>query len=340
MQRLIFYFLKKNLVHLLNRMTIKETIETNRPTLSKNSVRVYCSLISSLAKSLNVTLDSAEHIKEHIKSILDHLKDMDKRKRKTILASLIVVLGDKDKKVVETLRGHMMKDIRATEEEDKNQEMTHKEKENWISWNEVEKVYDNLKKEVTPLLRMDKLTKRQFTRLQDFVLLSMLTMIPPRRSLDMCELKIRNGDKDNNYVDFKKSKIHWNVYKTAKKYNEQVSDIPKDLMTILKNWLKKNPNDYMFVANDLKTKLSPPQITNRLNSIFGKHISVNMLRKIFITDNVLQNVPALKKLEETAAQMGHTLETAMQKYKKVDAPEVEKEEEVLEKKPKTRKSKN
>lgn len=318
-------------------MTIKETIEHNRPSLSKNSVRVYCSLIASLAKSLNITLDSAEDIKTHIKAILDHLKDMDKRRRKTILASLIVVLGDHDKKVVETLRGHMMKDIRATEDEDKNQEMTTKEKDNWISWDEVMKVYENLKKEVTPLLRMDKLNKRQFTRLQDFVLLSMLTMIPPRRSLDMCELKIRNGSKDSNYVDFKKNQIHYNVYKTAKKYNEQVINAPKELMVILKNWLKKNPNDYMFVANDLTTKLSPPQITNRLNSIFGKHISVNMLRKIFITDNVLQNVPALKKLEETAAQMGHTLETAMQKYKKVDAPEVEKEEVEVTKKRKPKK---
>jgi hypothetical protein len=308
-------------------MTLAETIRENRPHLSAGSVRTYVSLIGSLARSLDTKIDSKDELVSKLDDIIKHIKDMDSRKRKTLLAAIITTLGDSNKKMVEKLRAFMMKDIQATNEEDKKQEMTDKEKDNWMSWDKVMGIYNSLKKEVAPLWKLDSLNKNQFSRLQDFVLLSMLILIPPRRALDLTELLHRGSGADTNYIDFKKCQAHWNVYKTAKKYAEQVSELPKELMTILKAWLKKNPNDHMFVASDMKTKLKPPQITNRLNNIFGRHLSVNMMRKIFISDNVLKNVPALNKLEDMAKQMGHTLETAMLKYKKVDAPEVEEKEE-------------
>jgi len=310
-------------------MTLSEIIKNNRPHLSPGSIRTYISLLGSLARALKIEINTPDDLSTHSDAIFDYIKDLDKRRRKTILAAIVTTLGDSHKKLVEKFRAHMMKDIEAVKEEDEKQEMTEKEKDNWMSWSRVMEVYSNLKKEVAPLWKLESLNKNQFARLQDFVLLSMLVLIPPRRALDLTEMLHKGGSKDNNYIDFKKSQAHYNVYKTAHKYNEQVTDLPKELINVLKAWLKKNNNEYMFVSTDRTSKLKPPQITNRLNNIFGKHLSVNMLRKIFISDNVLKNVPALTKLQDMAKQMGHNVETAMLKYKKVDAPKVEEEQQVV-----------
>jgi hypothetical protein len=66
--------------------------------------------------------------------------------------------------------------------------------------------------------------------------------IPPRRSLDYCEFKIKNIDREkDNYLD--KNKLIFNRYKTAKTYGQQSVDIPVQLRNILTKWSKLNPNE-------------------------------------------------------------------------------------------------
>ena len=103
-----------------------------------------------------------------------------------------------------------------------------------------------------------------------------------------------------------KRKFVFNQYKTAKKYNQQTVDIPQRLRNIILRWESKHDNDYLLFDEN-GSPLSPPRLTLKLNRIFGgKKISVNMLRHIFITDTVLDNAPALRKLEEVAENMGHS----------------------------------
>jgi hypothetical protein len=106
--------------------------------------------------------------------------------------------------------------------------------------------------------------------------------MPPRRSQDYGLMKIRNYDpKVDNY--YKAGKFYFNKYKTAKTYGLQTLDVPKELNTLLKKWVKLNSNDYMlYSTND--NKLSSPQINRILNEAFGKAISTNMLRHIYLTD--------------------------------------------------------
>jgi hypothetical protein len=54
-------------------------------------------------------------------------------------------------------------------------------------------------------------------------------------------------------------------------------------------------------------------MTKILNSVFGKSISVNQLRHIYITE---KSAPLMKQLEETAAAMGHSTEQAKLYVKK------------------------
>ena len=138
-------------------------------------------------------------------------------------------------------------------------------------------------------------------------------IIPPRRSLDYSEMKIRNYDvKIDNY--YKANKFYFNKYKTVKTYGMQILDVPKELNNVLKKWIKINANDYMLYSSN-NNKISCPQITRILNKVFGRKISTSMLRHIYLTD-VYKNVPQLSKMEILADEMGHSVSTAMEYIKR------------------------
>ena len=102
--------------------------------------------------------------------------------------------------------------------------------------------------------------------MMEFLLMSFLSgiLLPPRRSLDFSELKIRNFDvKTDNYC--KSGKFYFDKYKTSR----TIVDLPKELNTIIKKWIKINTKDFMIYSTNGK-QLSCPQITRILNKIFGK----------------------------------------------------------------------
>jgi len=126
-------------------------------------------------------------------------------------------------------------------------------------------------------------------------------------------MKIRNYDpKVDNY--YKNSKFYFNKYKTSATYGLQILNVPKELNTLLKKWIKLNSNDYMLYSTN-GNKLSSPQINRILNEAFGKAISTNMLRHIYLTEQY-KNVPAIADMQELAREMGHSTNQAMEYVKK------------------------
>lgn len=290
--------------------TLYETLKKLRPNLSDNTLRTYISIIRSLHRKTNPTspyIVSPEEIikffRTESKKVLEFLKDVDFNKRKTILASLVVLCADND--CGKHYREQMLKDATKYNEQQRGQTKTQTQKDNWMSQDNVMKIYRKLYKDVSPLFRVDNLTPKQLQELQNLVILSVYTQIPPRRLLDYTSFKLRNIDKANdNYME--KRTFVFNQYKTAKKYKQQTVEIPQRLRNLILKWESKHDNDYLLFDESGKP-LSPPRLTLKLNKIFGgKKISVNMLRHIFITDEVLDNAPALRKLEEVAEQMGHS----------------------------------
>jgi hypothetical protein len=56
-------------------------------------------------------------------------------------------------------------------------------------------------------------------------------------------------------------------------------------------------------------------MTQRLNSIFGKKASINILRHSFITSKY-KDMPSLEDLQEEATAMGHSLKEHLEYIKK------------------------
>lgn len=290
----------------------------NRPNLSAGSLRTYTSILKNLSKQTGLTLDTPDDVIEHHKKIIEHLTGVAGNIRKTRLSALIVFI-EKTKgseKIVESFRKQMMDDCKDYDTQINKQEMTERQKEGYIPFAEVMGKYHALEKEVIPIMKKDTLDKKEFARVQLYVLLSCLLLIEPRRSMDFTEFKIRNADATKgNFLKTEKRKPYFvfNTYKTSKKYKQQVIEIPAKLHKIMKRWMELNPHDWLLMNTRMDNKITQTQLTSILYSFFEKPISTSMLRHIFLTDKY-KNVPAITEMEETARRMGHSVQEAMKVY--------------------------
>ena len=285
---------------------IGDKIAEKRPKLGASSVKTYISILSNIYKAMKGE-GGIDFYSDNVKGILEYLETKPDPTKKTSLSALFVLTSEP------RYREAMMDIIKKVNDSYKEQKKTPKQEENWISAEEVKTVYE---KHLETALQM--LSKKQIFnegKFIQFLLVAFLSgvVMPPRRSLDYGEMKIRNYDpKTDNY--FKAGKFYFNNYKTSSTYGLQTLDVPKQLNTIIKKWVKLNSNDYMlYSTND--NRLSSPQINRILNTAFGKKISTNLLRHIYLTDHY-KDVPAISAMEELARDMGHSTSQAMEYAKK------------------------
>jgi hypothetical protein len=296
-------------------MSLSDIIKHNRSSLSHSSVRTYVSILNNLSKRIKCPELTKDCIVKHEQDIIKDLSDRPPRNRKTIYSALIVILDDGTaNKTLDKFRTLMMKDSEKTEEEDAKQEKNVKQKENWIEWSEVNQVYNDLEGKVKPLFKLKSLSKSMIRIIQQYVMLSLFVKIKPRRTMDWIDFKLRNFDKTkDNYMEG--NKLIFNSFKTKKYLGKQVIDLPKDLKKILNEWSKINTKDNLLF--DTKgNPMNASKFTQELYNIFGKNISTNMLRHIYLS-HLLKNTPALLKLQENMKDMGQTnLKTQLQYVKR------------------------
>jgi len=207
----------------------------------------------------------------------------------------------------------MIADAKDINEEYRQQKKSQKQKDNWISVQQIKEKYDTMHNQVQNIFQ--KRAIGDISVIMDYLLIGFLggVLILPRRSLDYALLKWRDYDKNtDNY--YSRGKLYFNKYKTSDTYGLTVVDVPKELNTVLKKWLKINPSAYVLISSN-GNPLSSSQITRSLNRIFGKQVSVNMLRHIFLT-NYYEDMPKLTTMYNIASKMGHNLTTSLEYAKK------------------------
>ena len=133
-------------------------------------------------------------------------------------------------------------------------------------------------------------------------------------------MKISNFDESShtkdNYV--KGNFFHFNIYKTAKLNQNkhgtplQKVEIPKPLRPLINRLKKEKLSDYLLL-NSKGEKFTSASLNKRLTILFG--FGVDMLRSIFLTDHVFAD-DLLKKLEENAEKMAHSLGSQLEYYVK------------------------
>jgi len=295
---------------------IKKQLKENRPKISDSSIRTYSSIVSNLYRYMHDDLHKSlegclDFFEKNNKKVLEYLKDKEGSKRKTTLAALVVLTLHKPD-VSEHYRKTMLDDIHTYNDKEKDQEKTETQKKNWISQEELKKIYDELAKDTKTLLTKEKLTPTEFQRLQHYVILSLYTLQPPRRLMDYTEMKLNEIDKEkDNYID--KKNFVFNIYKTSKFSGREEVTINPKLKYIMDKWKKINPHEYLLVGTNNK-KLSSSQLQQRLNTILGRQASVNILRHSFLSDKY-KDID-IRDMEKTATAMGHSKEQAILYAKK------------------------
>ena len=254
---------------------IKDLIIKNKPNISKSSIITYASILKNLHyKIFGDEIEISNFNKAN--DVLKFLDDVPANKRKTILSALVVITDNKK------YREQMLKDIETYKENESTQLKNNKQSESWVDIETIEAIYNKLESNAKVIYKKKSLTSIDLQEIQNFIILCILSgkYIPPRRSKDYVDFKIKGIDPEKDNYLYKKNMI-FNSYKTAKTYARQELPVPNELMKILNKWIKINPTDYLLFDSNLK-QLSNVKLTQRLNKIFGKKASVNQLRHTYL----------------------------------------------------------
>lgn len=291
---------------------IKEKIKLRKPKISLSSLNTYSQLLYTLFYKLynEYTPFEFDTFDQQI-NVLKFLENYKPTTRKTILSALISITDKNDyyKKVmtndISTDKGNIELNMKSEQQQ-----------KNWVLYDQIRKVYDKLKKQVNfildNLLENEELTMKEYLIFQNLIIVSLVTgiLIPPRRSMDWTEMKIKNIDKSiDNYID--NNKFIFNQYKTKKIYGKQEILIPNVLKLLLNKFEKLSPFEYLLV-NNKGEKLTEITLNQYIKKIFNGKGGTSIFRHVYITrlHGIIPNI------KDIAQDMGHSLSQQMQYIKK------------------------
>jgi len=195
------------------------------------------------------------------------------------------------------------------------------QKDNWVSWEEIETIKKNLKEKIEGYGKKN-ITPSQYENIIKYFLICLYTDIPPRRNKDYQECFIvkeylESMPDNNNYLCLKTNRFIFNNYKTSKKYGQQITDFNsndnlKEAFSyyiqhhpLMKVKLGKNTMVRLLVKHSGSPYSQINDITRLLNKLFGKKkIGASMLRHIYLTNKFGDS---FEEKKEIAKEMGHSV---------------------------------
>ena len=287
--------------------------------LSESSIKLY---IRNLEKLNDGELKDFKFLNK-VKSIIEKLDKYKDNTKRSILISIVSVLGccPNDKKIVKLRKEYydlMLKKNNDIKEKTTD-EPTEEQKANWISWDDVKKRFEELGKEIDSWYSTTVVASNaSYDSLLSYMVLALYIYQKPRRNKDYQFMNIiykfnEKLPKDKNYLSYSDNKFYFNVYKTSKKYGQQIQDINEDLQKIINMYLKFHP----IIKGKVKKSTNTPFLVNYngspfnqvnsmtkiFNKIFNKKISSSALRHIFLSSKYSDVV---KEMKDDSTAMAHS----------------------------------
>jgi hypothetical protein len=284
------------------------TFFDDRP-ISESSKKLYISKLKKLNGSVPTTLD---FLKDK-DGIGEKLTSMGLNTRRSAVIAIVSACKAKEPE----LHAHytaLMDKLNHEERMATKDTKSEKQQANWMSLEDLDKLRQEKGAIVKKVSKKKEITDSQFRELQAYTLLSLYTVLPPRRSLDYVAMVIGEptDDKEVNY--YHNSHFYFNSYKTAKVYKQQIVAVPKPLQDILKVYLKFKPkNSDRLLVNAEGQPLTTKSVVSILNGVTGKHISTSLIRNIYATGVAK---PLIDKLSSIAAAMGTSTDQLANTYSK------------------------
>ena len=252
--------------------------------LSNNTIKLYEYILGKLdKKDLTNTQD-----------ISQYLETLSLSNKKSTLAAIMYHLKQQnsDQTIID-FYGKLARDVRIEDTILRiKRDITVEEDKNYISWDEVISMRDLFK---------NYKTKREHMK---YILLCLYTYIPPQRGQCFYNCYIDKDVDGSNKIDTNYKQLILREYKTKRLYGEKTIDLPDELISILLIW-KPNSSTGLLLFNNKNEMMTTSVFTSFLYSIFNRHISTDMLRKIYISNNISnKDICERKKI---ASDMGHSV---------------------------------
>jgi hypothetical protein len=249
-------------------MSKREISETSKNIYTKNILR----------------LNDGNEIKNYnflkkVDNILNKINHLKPNSQRTYLISIVSTIKslkgfEKEFKIYYSKMMELNKELKV------NNEKSETQIENWISQDEVKKIFDQYSEKILPLLNLKKVNQKQYDDILDFVVLSLYVLNQPRRNKDYQLMRVIKSSKDlsedyknYNYYLPTESKFLFYNYKTQGTYKLQEVDVNNELEKILLLYLKLHPlrkekNFFLLVDYDGHELKQVNSITRILNRIF------------------------------------------------------------------------
>jgi hypothetical protein len=281
--------------------------------VSPNSIKLYLFQLQQLNGG---ELSDVNFLRD-IPGILNKLKKYKPSTIRTKLISVIAALKCFDEPELLKEYATLVKQIN---DDTDNTVKSESQEKNWMSKSEIMELWKKYDDEVNTFKAKRKITEKQEEILLQFMILSLYTLISPRRNMDYYKMKIVKKmtpdlSTEFNYLDLKTRQFVFNNYKTKKTYSQQVEDIPNDLWYVIKAYLKYHSKDCdFFLCVDGKPLPHSNSITIILNKIFGKRVGCSMLRSIMATNDLQAVQPLLDQVKQKADEMGTSVGALLNNY--------------------------
>jgi len=313
------------------------SVLSDKSQVKDSSLKVYLSNGRSIARSIglgDIPDDGGRWITEHYDAIIDAVDKIESKhtqKNKIAALSFMASTYDIDMKTQVALKMKMdtlFKEIQAAYA---TNEMTEKQKENWVS---AEDISAKIKQLQAKILKPDAITDyKEFKSVAKYLMLLFHERLPVRN--DLCDVKIvdtkaKTDDPETNYIILNKKQktgtLKLNKYKTFKHHGAKTHDIPVDVVKEIIKYqpiIKKfSPNDWLFPQNENpQIQITRNSYTKYFNEIFkgdGKKVGSTQVRRAIISNVYKPQPHEYEEKQKLADIMGHTIATAQLYYAKVE----------------------
>jgi hypothetical protein len=228
---------------------------------------------------------------------------------RTYLAVLLKLMSISDvrllhPKTYEAWSGHVNKAKKITDDAFYGHEASARQRTAHVDWQDIVKRRDALV-----------LSKK------DYLLMCMVTMLPPRRQLDWARVRVytrpeSKPDRNSNYIVLggpKPPHVSLVEYKTARFYGRWAALLPTELVKVLEASLKAEPREYLFTTRDGQRYDREASFTKWSNSVLKRVLgnpnsSMNTLRHAFASYvRVKYPKMSVRDKMQLARAMGHSM---------------------------------
>ena len=292
--------------------------------IKENSLKAYMIILKKLND--NKAVDNLDFLlkKDNVMKLID---EKALTTRRNYLGAILVALPivPESEEVLDFYKDKLSKVNEQYSDKIATHEKSESQEKNWSTLDELKDVYLEYKKQIKKdkYLQKEKLDSKEFNYLTNYLIVSLYTLMPPIR-LDYIMKVIDKESDDDNKHNFLLNKSRntkmfiINEYKSSKSYGKIKLKIPSELNSIINLYLKFHKDKDNFILNSRGSGVTAnnlgKMITNAFSKYINKKITLNLLRHIYISENV--TLAKDSDDSKLANKMQHSTST-QQKYIKV-----------------------